>query len=267
MLQVSALFVYPIKSTRGRALRQATVEPCGLADDRRWMLVDAGGTAVTQREAPRLAFVEALPEPDGLRVVIPGRDPCFVPRPPREAARVTVRIWGDRVPAAPAPGDVHAAFSAFLGQPVRLVHLPGDVVRPVDPAYAVGADRVSFADGFPLLLASEASLAELNRRLPDPLPMDRFRPNLVVAGGRPFEEDTWKKIRAGEVTFHVVKPCARCVVTTIDQQTGLRGKEPLRTLATFRRREGKVLFGQNLIPEGPGVVRVGDRVEVLHRAG
>jgi MOSC domain-containing protein len=135
-----------------------------------------------------------------------------------------------------------------------------DVVRAADPAFAPDGARVSFADGFPFLLLSEESLADLNRRLPEPLPMNRFRPNLVVAGGQPYDEDTWSRIEIGGIRLRVVKPCGRCVVTTIDQLTGERGKEPLRTLATYRKRDAEVMFGQNVVHEGPGRLRVGDAV-------
>jgi uncharacterized protein YcbX len=137
-----------------------------------------------------------------------------------------------------------------------------DIVRPADPAFAHAGARVSFADGFPFLLLSEESLADLNRRLPQPLPMNRFRPNLVVAGGQPYDEDTWSRIEIGGIRLRVVKPCGRCVVTTTDQLTGERGKEPLQTLATYRKRDGEVMFGQNVVHEGPGWLRVGDAVRV-----
>jgi uncharacterized protein YcbX len=138
--------------------------------------------------------------------------------------------------------------------------MSGDTVRPADPEYAPAGTRVSFADGFPFLLISEESLADLNRRLADPLPMNRFRPNLVVAGAEPYAEDGWDRIEIGGVRLRMVKPCARCVVTTTDQTTAQRGKEPLRTLATYRKVEGEVMFGQNVVPEGRGHLRVGDQL-------
>ncbi|RMF61669.1 MAG: MOSC domain-containing protein [Bacteroidetes bacterium] len=265
--QVSALFIYPVKSTRAVALDRVEVTRLGPRDDRRWMLVDPDGRAVTQREAPRLALVAARPEGQGLRVTMPGETPLWVPVPPADAPRIPVRVWDDRFLAALADEAVHRAFSSFLGRSVRLVHQPDEVVRPVDPTYGRAGDRVSLADGFPLLLTTGASLDELNRRLEAPVPMVRFRPNLVLEGLAPFEEDRWRRIRVGAMTFRVVKPCARCVVTTVDPATGTVGHEPLRTLATFRRRGSKVFFGQNLIPEAPGVLYVGDPVEVLDEVG
>jgi hypothetical protein len=167
------------------------------------------------------------------------------------------------VHAAEAEPAAHAWFSRYLGFDCRLVYMDEAAHRPVDPQYAPEGREVSFADGYPLLLTAEASLADLNARLDAPVPMNRFRPNLVVAGGMAFAEDGWSRVRIGAVPFQVVKPCARCVVTTIDPQTAAQGKEPLRTLSRFRRRQGKVFFGENLIPEQPGIVRVGDPVEVL----
>ena len=167
--------------------------------------------------------------------------------------------------------EVNGWFSDVLDVECRLVTMPETTRRRIPPEFAVnpGEDHVSFADGYPFLLIGEASLAEVNARLETPVPMNRFRPNLVVSGSEAFAEDSWKKIRIGETVFHLVKPCARCVLTTVDQATGVKdGKEPLKTLASFRTFDGKVLFGQNLIAENPGgVVRVGDEVEVLETGG
>lgn len=263
MLSVQALIVYPIKSTRGWVVPSAEVEPRGLRHDRRWMLVRPDGAALTQRELPRLGRIAAMPAGEGLRVRAPGRAPLDVPTPGSGASRLTVTLWKDRVAGTVADADAHRWFSEYLGVEARLVYMSGHTVRPVDPDYAVGASHVSFADGFPLLLTTTASLEDLNRRLDAPLPMRRFRPNVVVAGAEPYAEDRWRTIRAGTVDFHVVKPCARCVVTTTDPETGARGREPLHTLATYRRKNGKVYFGQNLIPGGSGTIRVGDPVTVL----
>jgi uncharacterized protein len=247
-----------VKSCRGLSLPEATVEPWGLAGDRRWMLVDEAGEFVTQREDPLLATVVPTPVPSGLRLFLRGKE-VEVPFPDAQAPRVEVSVWGDRLAARLA-----ARFEPGL----RLVYMDEPRARPVDPDYGRPEDRVSFADGFPLLLAATGSLDALNARLAAPLPMTRVRPNVVVAGAGAFEEDEWRQIRIGRVAFRVVKPCARCVVTTTDQATGARGgekAEPLRTLATFRRGAHGVLFGQNLIPDGAGTIRVGDPVEVLRR--
>lgn len=263
MSVLRSIHIYPIKATRGLDLDEAAVEARGLAHDRRWMLVDEAGVFLTQREHARLALISAQVGPGHLLVQAPSMKPLTVPIPNHDARRLPVQIWKNTVIAAEAAPTAHAWFSRYLDSPCRLVYMDEAAVRPVDPAYDTGGAEVSFADGYPLLLTSEASLADLNARLDTPVPMTRFRPNLVVSGFEAFAEDGWSRLRVGAVSFHVVKPCERCVVPTIDQQTAVQGKEPLRTLNRFRKQGGKVLFGENLIAEGPGVVRVGDPVEVM----
>ncbi|MFE4537403.1 MOSC domain-containing protein [Streptomyces scopuliridis] len=279
-----ALRVHPVKSMAGCTPDSAVVEPWGLAGDRRWTLIDATGKAVTQRQQPSLALVRAEPRPDGgIRLSAPGIDPLVVDVP-RADDTVVADIFGTKVEsvlagpdarsAEDADGtrhDVHRTLSRYLGVEVRLVHLDDPAVRrPVDPLYARPGETVSFADGFPLLVTTTASLDALNSLIaqgdhPDegPLPMERFRPNLVVAGASPWEEDDWQRIAVGAVTFRVAKPCGRCVITTTDQRTGERGKEPLRTLGHYRRFGSQLIFGQNLVPESTGTLRVGDPVTVL----
>lgn len=259
-MTVSALYVYPVKGAAGTSVEAVTVAPRGFAGDRRWMVVDADGRFMTQRTRPRMALVRPRLLPEGLRLEAPGMEPLQVARPPADARRIEVEIWKDRVAAVPAERSAHTWWQDFLGVDVRLVYMPPDTRRPVDPAYGRAGDQVSFADGYPVLLATEASLADLNRRLAEPVPMNRFRPNVVVRGSGAFEEDTWQAVRIGEAAFRVVKPCARCVVTTVDQSTGAPGREPLATLARFRKRDGKVFFGQNLIPDAASALRVGDPV-------
>ncbi len=252
-------------------MREAAVEPWGLAGDRRWMLVDAADRAVTQRQQPRLALLSARALPDGgVVVTAPGHEPLTVPVPDPVAA-LPVELHGKKFDVVEAGPAAHAWLGAFLGTEVRLVHQDAPSYRrPVDPAYGRPGETVSLADGFPLLLTAVASLDALNTLIADgdhpdegPLPMDRFRPNLVVEGTEPWEEDGWRRITVGDVPFRVVKPCGRCVVTTTDQRTAARGKEPLRTLARHRRRGAQLVFGQNLIPDGTGTVRAGDPVRVL----
>ncbi|MEU1540478.1 MOSC N-terminal beta barrel domain-containing protein [Actinacidiphila glaucinigra] len=264
--RLSALHVHPVKSLGGQRLSEAAVEPWGLAGDRRWMLADAAGRCVTQREQPRLALARAESSPGGgLLLTAPGM-PVLDIDVPEPSMTVPVHLWGDRVEAVPAGEAAAAWFSGYLGTEVALVHLddPGRR-RPIDPEYARPGETVSFADGFPLLVTTEASLAALNALVAagdhpgeGPLPMDRFRPNAVIAGTDAWAEDTWTRIRIGEVEFRVVKPCGRCVVTTTDQDTAVRGREPLRTLARHRRFGGRLVFGQNLVPVRPGTLRVGD---------
>lgn len=264
MRTLSGIYSYPIKGTRAIAHQDAVVEARGLAYDRRWMLVDGGDTFMTQRTHPSLALIYVRLEPQTLHVEAPGMPPLSVPKTTTRKQRRSVTVWDDVVDAVDLGDQIHAWFSRYLGTTCRLVFMDTTAERRVDPRFAVrGEEPVSFADGYPLLMTTEASLAALNERLEVPVPMDRFRPNLVVRGGQAYEEDRWRQVRIGDRRFHVVKPCARCVVTTIDQHTGKQGKEPLRTLSTFRRENGKVYFGQNLIPDAPGLIRVGDPVETI----
>ncbi len=267
MSVLSQLFIYPVKSTKGLTLSQAKAEPLGLEHDRRWMLVRPDGSFVTGRECPSLVRVSAVPMAGGLRISTPGQPELEVPAPPEGASRREVTIWKDTCSAAVAGEAADGWFSRFLGEPVSLVYVDARMERPVDPAYAAAEDRVGFADGFPLLLLSRASLEELNRQLPRAVAMESFRPNLVVEGCEPFAEDGWKRLRVGEVELEVVKPCARCVFTTVDPVTGQKASdgEPLRTLARVRLIQGKAMFGQNVLVRRPGTLRVGAAVEVLAR--
>jgi uncharacterized protein len=266
MPALSSIWIYPLKSAAGLFADSAVVERRGLAGDRRWMLVDIDGTFISQRTHPRLALIQVDVKSDGLRLSAPDQPPLDVPIPGPTALRQAVTVWGDDVVAAVANGEAHAWCTDYLRSDVRLVYMPDAARRTVEAAYAVRDDDiVSFADGYPLLLANSASLADLNARLESPLPMDRFRPNFVVNGVGPWAEDTWRRIRIGNVVLSVAKACGRCAVTTIDQHTATQGKEPLKTLATFRRRPetGKVYFGWYLIPETTGHVHTGESVEVL----
>ncbi|CAM5324474.1 MULTISPECIES: MOSC domain-containing protein [Streptomyces] len=269
--ELQSIHVHPVKAFRGLSLREAVVEPWGLAGDRRWVLIDDGGKVVTQRQQPRLAqaAAELLPG-GGLRLSAPGLDPLTV-SVPEPTGTVPVEIFRDKVEGVPADAAAHAWCSAFLGVAVRLVHMDDPATRrPVDPEYARPGETVSFADGYPLLLTSAASLDALNSLIAQgdhaaegPLPMNRFRPNLVVAGTAPWAEDDWTRLAVGEVEFRVAKPCGRCVVTTTDQTSAERGREPLLTLGRHRRIGGKLVFGQNLVPLTGGTVRIGDPVRIL----
>jgi hypothetical protein len=267
-MYLSEINIYPVKSFRGFAAESGSVERAGLAGDRRWMVVDTNGRFLSQREHPVMATFSA--ELRGGELVL-GRagESISVPAVPGGTVVRSVEVWNDALSADVFSGEVNEWLSAAIGLECALVRLPESGFRPVDPDFATAPDdRVSFADAFPYLLVGQASLDELNRRLAEPVPMDRFRPNLVVSGTGAFEEDGWRRIRIGSVEFRIVKPCARCVLTTVDQEKGVRtGAEPLRTLAAFRTSllngKPKVLFGQNLIAAGFGNVRVGDRVEVL----
>lgn len=265
MIRVSGLYCYPIKSCQGVFLRFADVTDRGLSHDREWMVVDAEGGFISQRTQPALARVRVSLEGDRLLLAAPGTDGLALPLESAGSGTRTVTIWRDTVVAESAGPRAARWFEDLLGFPCELVRMPTATVRRPDPTLSRPDDRVGFADAFPFLLLSEASLTELNRRLERPLPMDRFRPNIVVDGCGAHAEDGWSSLRIGGVLFRVVKPCARCVITTTDQRTGARGPEPLRTLATYRTVGGKVLFGQNLLHEGRGTIRAGDSCEVSPR--
>ena len=262
MIRVSGLTVYPVKSCRGIDLAEAVVGATGFEHDRQWMVVDADGRFLSQRQAPELAQIEVATGGDQLTLSAPALPVLTIPLGTPQGPERTVEVWQDRFAAVDA-GDAAARWlEQHLGRQARLVRMASADSRPLAGGAVTGI-AVSFADAFPFLLVSKGSLEELNRRLKVPLPMDRFRPNIVVAGCDPHTEDGWARVAIGEVVFRVAKPCARCVITTTDQRTGERGPEPLRTLATYRMVEGKVLFGQNLVHENRGVVRVGDEVWVL----
>ncbi len=270
MLLLSEIRIYPIKSLGGISLPQALVEPRGLQFDRRWMLTDSDGNFVTQREIPEMALLGTAMEPPFLSVFLKNNpsEKIQIPLVPEVAGmeKKRVQVWSQRCTARRHNADINTWFSDILTQKLELVFMPSTTRRPTDGRYAPRGQHVSFADAFPFLIIGQASLDELNRQLIQPLPMDRFRPNLVFTGGAPHDEDHWKQFSINEVPFTGVKPCARCPIPTIDQQTATRTAEPLKTLATYRKRGNKVLFGQNAIWLGNSkyspVVRVGDAITV-----
>ncbi|KQW46023.1 molybdenum cofactor biosysynthesis protein [Nocardioides sp. Root1257] len=271
-LSLSSIHRFPVKSCRGEDLDAAVVEPWGLAGDRRWMVVDEDGAVITAREANGLVLIDPTITPDGLALTAPELPPLEV-RTPDPGTQTGVTIWHSTLTAAPAGQEADAWFSKALGRTARLVHLDDPTRRPTSIEFSEPDDRVSFADGYPLLVATEASLAALNdvvlersEGVHPPLPMTRFRPNVVIAGTEAWEEDDWRRIRIGDAVFRAVKGCARCVLTTIDPDTAARGKEPIASLARIRRWDGATWFGVNLVPDTPGVtIRVGDEVEILDR--
>lgn len=260
--KLSGIYIYPIKSAAGIALETAEVGERGFQYDRQWMVVDATGKFMTQRQFPRMALITVKLSGNFLAINAPHRESLSIPLQLDSPERISVQVWRDICDAIPLGDAVAKWFSEFLETPCQLVYLPNSSVRPINPRYATQNEQVSFADAFPFLLISEASLQDLNSRLDQPVPMNRFRPNLVVSGCEPFAEDTWHSISIGAISFRVVKPCDRCVITTVDQSQGIRGKEPLPTLAKYRRWDGKIWFGQNLIPEQLGILKVGDAVEI-----
>lgn len=261
-LRVASLHVYPIKSLGGFAVDRASTTDRGFEHDRRWMLVDEHGSFITQREERVLACLHVTPNAQGFRVTdLRDGDTIDLPWTLNEGASSTARVFSDMVDVLHAPMTFSAWFADKLQRSCSLTYMPDAMQRHVDAKYAQGI--TSLSDGFPYLILSQASLDGLNARLEQPLPMDRFRPNIVLSGGEAHQEDRWREVHIGDVSFNVVKPCGRCVITTADQRTGERGVEPLRTLATYRRRAGAhhvVDFGMNAMAPAGGVVRVGDGV-------
>ncbi len=267
-MEVTRINIYPIKSTAPIALSESDVAPRGLPWDRRWMLVDEQCRFITARRYPALVRVRTSIQGDSLSVCADGRPEIRLPLVAGHLEAATVSIWDDVCAAVFACSEADAWFSDYLGLNCRLVQMTDEQVRPVGSDYGRAGDEVSFADRFPLLLLSEASLDDLNGRLDSPVSPIRFRPNLVVDGSQPFDEDYWKLLRIGEVEFEGAKNSDRCILTTVDPDTGIRNpdKEPLRTLSSYRRRpEGGVFFGQNLIPRTSGRIRVGDALEIVSR--
>lgn len=264
MLTLSSLTRYPLKSGRGQSLATAVVEPRGLAHDRRFMLVDAEGRFVTGRQLPRLVRLVAEPLDGGLRLAIDGHA-IEVAAPPRSAPTFEVAVWKQPTPVRECAAEASAWLGERLGRPLRLVHQGDDCIRPVDLGYGRDGDVVSLADGFPLLLIGQGSLDGLNARLPKPIEMARFRPNLVVAGAPPHAEDDWRRIRIGALELDLVKPCTRCVFTTVEPEAGAidPSGEPLNTLKNYRRSPIGITFGVNVIARGIGELRRGDPVQVL----
>lgn len=264
MLTVSGLYIYPIKSLAGIAVGSATLTSRGLQYDRRLMLVDENNIFLTQREHPVMALLQPVIKSDGLYVHHKNNQAksLFVPHQPTSDARVTVTVWDDTCEAQLYDEAINAWFSQSLGLRCRLAYMPETSNREVDKRYAHHNEITSFADGYPALIIGQASLDDLNTRLAEPIPMNRFRPNIVFTGGDPFIEDQLRSFTINGIDFSGVKPCARCVMTTIDQDTIAQSKEPLKTLAGYRRKEHKILFGQNLLHVGDGVINVGDAINV-----
>lgn len=260
---LSELYIYPVKSCKGMSLRRVNVGPKGPAMDRRWMVVDKDGCFLSQRTLPKMALIYANLDDHYLFLSAPSLMPLMIPHLPVGTPREVV-VWNDTCLAHDMGEDAADWVSEFLGVEARLVFLPEESIRSVSNKYAASeSDQLGFADGFPFMLISDSSLHDLNQRVGVNLRMNRFRPNLVISNCDPYEEDLWKKIRIGEIIFHFVKPCSRCIITTINQERAEAGSEPLTTLASFRTEDSGILFGQNLVHEGSGSLEVGSEVEIL----
>lgn len=265
-LILSQIYIYPIKSLGGISLQSAKVEELGLQYDRRWMLVDKNRMFLTQREHPQMALLQVNIKDDKLEVshkVKPISNlliPIYHHLPTSNYSNIVVNIWNDVVIANHLNKEIDMWFSEALNIDCKLVYMNKNSDRTIDRKYSDKPYRVSFADAFPFLIIGEESLNELNRRLKEPLPMTRFRPNFIFSGGEPFTEDTWKDFLIGNLKFRAIKPCSRCVITTINPETAEKGSEPLETLAKFRKVGNKVNLGMNLITLGVGIVKVGSEI-------
>ncbi|HSW54722.1 MAG TPA: MOSC N-terminal beta barrel domain-containing protein [Ignavibacteriaceae bacterium] len=260
---LSEINIYPIKSLGGISLQSSEIEERGLKYDRRWVLVDETNTFFTQRDFPDMSLIKVSVEKDGLKLLHKQKsiESLLVPFSFEHSKTDKVVIWNDTVIGEFYNSAIDEWFSEIIGINCHLVKMPESTNREVDNIYAENK-TVSFADAFPFLIIGQASLDDLNSRMETPLPMNRFRTNFVFTGGEPFEEDNWKKFKIGNVIFQAVKPCARCVITTTDQETAERAQEPLLTLSKYRKIDNKVMFGMNLVCESTGKVKVGDKIEL-----
>ena len=265
MLQLSEIWIYPIKSLAGIPLSTSKVLPSGLEYDRRWMLVDQEGVFISQRETPQLALF--YPSIEGGLIMVKHADQSngsiqFSLSQKSNSDLVNVTVWDDVVAASEVSPEVSAWFSKVLGFSVRLVYMPQESLRAVDPNYAISSiDSTAFSDGFPFLIIGQSSLDDLNSRMDNPISMKRFRPNFVFTGGKPYEEETWKEFRIGELLFYGVKPSGRCIVINVDPEKGkVSGKDPLLTLSKYKRVGDKVIFGQNVITNQEGVLSIGTTI-------
>lgn len=265
MLSISQLYVYPIKSLGGIELTEARLTDRGIEHDRRWMLVGEANRFLTQREFPQMALLRTTMQENKLTVHEKGNevDQLHLDLYPTGSELMSVQIWDDVCEAIAISNEADDWFSKKLNMRCKLVYMPDASVRKVDTEYAFNNELAGFSDAFPVLMIGQASLDDLNSRLEEKVPMNRFRPNIVFTGGTAFEEDTMKEFHINGTAFYAVKPCARCVVTTTNQETGATAKEPLKTLASYRTGNNKVYFGQNILYKNKGTIKVGDELKVM----
>lgn len=263
-LILSEIYIYPVKSLGGIRINSAETGERGLKYDRRYLLVDEFGSFLTQREYPRLALLKLSIEENRFKVLDTKNDcQIYIPFEFNSGDKIDVKIWSDVCNAIKLPEEINLWFSRAISKKCTLVYMPDDERRIVEKKYVVDEHIVSFADAYPYLIIGKSSLDDLNSRLDHPVTMDRFRPNFVFSGGDPYEEDTWKDFEINDVFFSAVKPCARCVITTTDQNTGARQKEPLKTLSTYRTINNKVMFGMNVVSKNSGSVSIGSKIKLV----
>jgi len=260
MIKVTGLYIYPIKSLQGIEVQEAEVLERGFKYDRRWMIVDAKNQLITQRTHPHLSQVSIRLASDHIIATYPGQAELQIPLSLEAGNETEVTVWDDQVKALEGEEKLNRWISEVAGISCKLVFMPETASRRINPNRAKNSENVSFADGYPYLIISEASLEDLNGRMGVTLPMHRFRPNIVVSGTEPYAEDSWKNFSIGNVNFYGTHGCKRCVFTTIDQETGKKGAEPLKTLATYRKEGSEVVFGVNVIASASGSIRTGDEI-------
>ena len=264
MLTLTEINIYPLKSLGGISLDSTFAGERGLKYDRRYLLVDENGEFLTQRDLPQLALLKLSFAENGFKVLNIVDDSFnTIPLESESIEKSKVKIWGDLCNAIIVDKKLDEWFSDILKFKCSLVYMPDNEKRIVEKKYETADHIVSFADAYPYLIIGQSSLNDLNSRLENPIPMNRFRPNLVFSGGNPYEEDNWKVFKIGDVNSKAVKPCARCMITTTDQQTAERNKEPLKTLSEYRKIEGKVMFGMNVVCNKQGFVKIGDKIELF----
>lgn len=265
MLQVSELFIYPIKSLGGIAVSNAVVTDRGLQYDRRWMLVDTNNNFMTQRECAEMALLQTEILKDALKVFHKKKGTSITIPLETKGERITVHVWSDQCKGIVVDKNIDEWFSEVLQKNCQLVYMPGTTKRRVDGRYALNKEITNFSDGYPFTTIGQSSLDDLNNRLEEKLPINRFRPNIVFTGGEAYEEDGWAHFTINDINFYGVKLCARCAITTINQDNIKKGKEPLKTLAIYREKNNKIYFGQNLLHHGEGALHIGNEIKLIER--
>ncbi len=263
-MKVTGLYIYPIKSLQGISMQEAEVLERGFKHDRRWMLVNEANLLITQRTHPHLSQISIALTDNNIVASHKNLPDLEIPLKLEGEDHIRVTVWDDQVNALEASTAINEWFSKIAGESCKLAFMPEDASRPVNPKRAINGENVSFADGYPYLIIGQDSLDDLNSRMDVDIPMHRFRPNIVVEGSKAYEEDEWNDIQIGEVKFHVTHPCKRCVFTTIDQETGKKGLEPMKTLATYRREGKEVIFGVNSLALYEGRIKVGDEIDLIN---
>ncbi|MCY4148656.1 MAG: MOSC domain-containing protein [Gammaproteobacteria bacterium] len=265
---VTELYTYPVKSLAGIRIDHACLLSTGFEFDRRWMVIEPNGAFITQRSCPQMSLIQTRLENHQLVLSTFGMEDIEVPSPNENDQRTTVGVWGDEVNAIIHDTHINSWLSDALGKECKLAYFPASETRACDPHVAQEGDSTLFADGFPLLLANQASLDDLNSRLSQPVGMERFRPNIVIGGQSPFEEDRWRRIEINGIALRFAQCCARCSVPTVNPETGIiEGPEPIRTLSEYRTgSDGEVYFGINMIPESVGILSIGNDVTVIRQS-